>query len=131
NPMPKSPSAPIGLKIISGGQTGADRAALDVALRLGVPCGGWCPADRAAEDGAVPEHYPVTPLPAGGYAQRTERNVLESDGTVVLSYGEPDGGTKATIVYCNQHRRPCLVIDAEKTTVEEAARQLADFVVMQ
>jgi hypothetical protein len=68
------------LKVISGGQTGVDRGALDAALAAHFPCGGWCPADRKAEDGEVPEEYPVTPLRHGGYRARTRKNVEESDG---------------------------------------------------
>ena len=63
-------------KIISGAQTGVDRAALDAALRNNVPCGGWCPNGREAEDGAIPERYPVHELAEGGYDERTLKNVL-------------------------------------------------------
>ncbi|MDH3584808.1 MAG: putative molybdenum carrier protein, partial [Phycisphaerae bacterium] len=78
---------PSAIKIVSGGQTGADRAALDAALACGQPCGGWCPQDRAAEDGPIDPRYPLKELPGGGYRQRTHRNVIDSDGTVVLSFG--------------------------------------------
>jgi hypothetical protein len=70
------------LKIISGGQTGVDRGALDAALAVHFPCGGRCPAGRKAEDGTIPENYPVTALRRGGYRARTLKNVQDSDGTL-------------------------------------------------
>jgi len=73
------------LKIVSGGQTGADRAALDWAIRNGVPCGGWCPKGRRAEDGAIEAKYPLKESSSRSYLQRTEWNVGDSDGTVVFS----------------------------------------------
>ena len=72
------------LKIISGGQTGVDRAALDVALRRGVNCGGWCPVGRLDEFGKIPEQYPVQELQSGGFTERTLQNVKDSDGIVVI-----------------------------------------------
>lgn len=80
------------LKIISGGQTGVDRAALDVALELGLPCGGWCPRGRRAEDGVIAERYPLTETRSARYAVRTVRNVRAADGTLVLTRGQPSGG---------------------------------------
>lgn len=71
-------------KIVSGGQTGVDRGALDASLKSNFPCGGWCPGDRSAEDGTIPERYPLTPLPGGGFRQRTRQNVADSDGTLIL-----------------------------------------------
>jgi hypothetical protein len=117
------------MKIISGGQTGVDRAALDVALSLGVPCGGWCPADRSAEDGIIPARYPVTELPDGGYRERTAGNVRESDGTLIIHPGLPlQGGTKATADFCVEMKRPVMLIDASRSSSAEGAGQLADFV---
>lgn len=97
--------------IVSGGQTGVDRAALDTALELGVPCGGWCPTRRKAEDGRIPEHYPLTELPGGGYPERTERNVLDSDGTLILARGPLAGGTRLTADLARKHGKPVLVVD--------------------
>jgi predicted Rossmann fold nucleotide-binding protein DprA/Smf involved in DNA uptake len=93
-------------KIISGGQTGVDRAALDAALAAGIALGGWCPKGRLAEDGPLPEHYPLEQTPRRSYRQRTEWNVRDSDGTLVLYWGELQGGTLATVKLADQYRRP-------------------------
>ena len=73
-------------KIVSGGQTGVDRGALDAALAVGFPCGGWAPGNRMAEDGIIPKKYRLMVLPKGGYRERTRRNVVDSDGTAILFY---------------------------------------------
>jgi len=101
-------------KIVSGGQTGVDRAALDVALERGVPCGGWCPRGRRAEDGPLPERYPLHETPREEYAQRTEWNVRDSDGTLVLTRGEPTGGTALTVELAERLGKPCLVVDLNR-----------------
>jgi hypothetical protein len=98
-------------KIISGGQTGVDRAALDVALELGIPCGGWCPKGRRAEDGRIPDHYPLQEASSSEYPVRTQLNVEDSDGTLVLSLGSPVGGTALTIKLAKKFRKPYLLID--------------------
>ena len=115
-------------KIISGGQTGVDRGALDAALAAQFPCGGWCPADRKAEDGPILERYPVTPLAQGGYRGRTLKNVQDSDGTVILAPGELSGGTRLTREWCRQHGKPHLVVDAAVMTEEGAAEVVLRFV---
>ena len=84
-------------KIVSGGQTGVDRGALDAALAAEFPCGGWCPADRSAEDGPIPARYPLIPLARGGYRERTRQNVVEGDGTAILFHGVLGGGTLLTL----------------------------------
>ena len=99
------------LRIISGGQTGVDRAALDVALELGLPCGGTCPKGRRAEDGAIPDRYPLLESPDTEYLTRTERNVIDSDATLVLTDGPPHGGTALTIELATRHELPCCVIN--------------------
>jgi Circularly permutated YpsA SLOG family len=116
-------------KIVSGGQTGVDRAALDAALASQFPCGGWCPADRSAEDGIIPATYPVTPLPDGGLRKRTRQNVTDSDGTLIvcdprLTAGELTGGTQLTWRVAKEHGRPLLVIDASKFPVASAAEAI-------
>ncbi|WP_081621778.1 putative molybdenum carrier protein [Thioalkalivibrio sp. ALE11] len=102
-------------KIVSGGQTGVDRAALDVARDLGVPCGGWCPADRCAEDGVIPERYPVDPLATGGRHKRTEWNVRDSDGTLILTIGALTGGSLLTRNLARKHKKPYLIVDLDSS----------------
>ena len=99
--------------VVSGGQAGVDRAALDAASELGVPCGGWCPKGRKAEDGPIEPRYPLKDTPTDDYAQRTEWNVRDSDGTLVVARGAPTGGTAQTIAFASCLKKPCLVVDLE------------------
>lgn len=96
--------------IVSGGQTGVDRAALDVALALGLPCGGWCPRGRRAEDGAIDTSYPLTETPLATYLQRTTWNVRDSDATLVLLRRGPSGGTRATIRLARRRGQRCRIV---------------------
>ena len=116
------------LKIISGGQTGVDRAALNVALKFGTECGGWCPAGRLDEFGEIPDHYPVQELRAGGFTERTFENVKDSDGTVIIYFGELRGGTEQTLRFCLELCRPHQLIDASIFATEGAAKLIDDFV---
>jgi hypothetical protein len=116
------------LKIISGGQTGVDRAALDVALRHGIECGGWCPAGRLDEFGKIPDQYPVQELQSGGFAERTLQNVKDSGGTVVIYPDELRGGTKQTVRFSVDLKRPHQLINASKLSTEDAAKLIAEFV---
>jgi putative molybdenum carrier protein len=100
-------------KVISGGQTGVDRAALDVAIELGIPVGGWCPRGRRAADGTIPTAYPLAETPSDRYPQRTEWNVRDSDGTLVLHTGRPRGGTALTLRLAGRAGKPCLGIDLD------------------
>jgi putative molybdenum carrier protein len=113
-------------KIDSGGQTGADRAALDWALERGVPCGGWCPKGRKAEDGPIDPKYPLKETPSASYIQRTERNVRDSDATILFSV-EPtfSGGSKRTMEFGRKHKKPRLHL---YPGVSEAADKLRVFV---
>ncbi len=99
------------LRIVSGGQTGVDRAALDVALALGLPAGGWCPQGRRAEDGVIDPRYPLTQTPLAKYAQRTAWNVRDSDGTLVLRFDDPSPGTNLTIEKAHALEKALLLID--------------------
>jgi hypothetical protein len=139
------------LKIISGGQTGVDRAALDVALRHGIECGGWCPAGRLDEFGKIPDRYPVQELEQGNkegrsldrpggletaapwekpdiFAKRTLQNVKDSDGTVIIYQLKLRGGTEQTVRFCLELKRPHELIDASKISAEDAAKLIGDFV---
>lgn len=98
-------------RLISGGQTGVDRAALDVALEVGIPCGGWCPRGRRAEDGRIPARFPLQECSSRNYAVRTRLNVVESDGTLILTRGSLSGGTALTDSIARELGKPCLVID--------------------
>ena len=108
-------------KIVSGGQTGVDRAALDVARRHDIPHGGWCPRGRRAEDGEIPGYYMLSETPLEEYSQRTEWNVRDSDGTLIITRGEPSGGTALTVDQARQYDRPLLFcdLDREPQPVEE------------
>ena len=113
---------------MSGGQTGVDRAALDVALRRGVNCGGWCPVGRLDEFGKIPEQYPVQELQSGGFTERTLQNVKDSDGTVVIYPGELRAGTEQTVRFSVELKRPYQLIDASKLSAEDASELIAEFV---
>lgn len=98
-----------GIIIISGGQTGADRAALDFAINHSIPHGGWCPKGRKALDGPLEAKYQLQETPSGEYLQRTEWNVRDSDATVVFTLAEKvTGGSKKTLDFAKKHKKPCL-----------------------
>ena len=119
-------------KIVSGGQTGADRAALDAALELGLAVGGWVPKDRWAEDGAVPAHYPnLCEAESGDPAVRTALNVRDSDATVVLSHGKPSGGSALAMEVANRIGRSVVHIDLSVMSVPDAARQLREWLAIE
>ncbi|MBF0123732.1 MAG: putative molybdenum carrier protein [Magnetococcales bacterium] len=98
-------------RIVSGGQTGVDRAALDFAIHHHIACGGWCPRGRLAEDGTIPECYPLQEAHSRRYAERTRLNVMDSDATLILHRGALRGGTALTWRFAKQHHKPCLVIN--------------------
>jgi hypothetical protein len=115
-------------KIVSGGQTGVDRAALDAALAASFPCGGWCPAGRKAEDGVIPEKHPVVVWPGSGYRPRTLKNVRDSDGTLILFTRLLSTGTKLTRDLCVREKKPFLLLDASQVTVERAVSAVLQFI---
>lgn len=110
-------------KIISGGQTGVDRAALDVARDVGIERGGWCPKGRLAEDGPIPDEYPLQETESSVYEERTEKNVVDSDGTLILTVGRPTGGTAYTIACAQRHGKPYHVVDLEANQDPSPTRQ--------
>jgi hypothetical protein len=110
------------MQLISGGQTGVDRGALDAAMELGIPHGGWCPRGRLAEDGPIPERYQLRESHAAEYPVRTEQNVLQSDATLILCRGRPTGGTELTLRLAQQHGRPHFVVDLDRTPDPAAVR---------
>lgn len=101
------------VKIVSGAQTGADRAALDWAIKGGLPHGGWCPKGRLAEDGTLDSRYVLQETESEGYRQRTKRNVADSDGTLILNAGELSDGSLATLRFAERLGKPCLVVQLE------------------
>lgn len=123
--MPRKPrrAAERPEKIVTGGQTGVDRGALDAAIALGIPHGGWCPRGRLAEDGRIPPHYRLTETDSPEYRVRTERNVVDSDGTLILCRGQPAGGTELTRQLAQRHRKPCLVVDLDQPPSPERIRR--------
>jgi hypothetical protein len=115
-------------KIVSGGQTGVDRGALDAAIAVAFAGGGWCPGDRMAEDGVIPRRYPLTPLPNGGYRERTGLNVVDRDGTAILFYESLSGGTRLTRNLCALLDRPYVLVDARQLGEMEAVAAVEKFV---
>ncbi|MCF7675560.1 MAG: putative molybdenum carrier protein [Akkermansiaceae bacterium] len=116
-------------KLISGGQTGADIAALDVALRHRFPHGGWCPKGRKSLVGPIPAQYRLIETPSSDYLQRTEWNVRDSDGTVVFTLAaEVTGGSLKTIVFAKKHKKPCLHLPRDGGSLFAPALQLQEFV---
>jgi len=116
------------VRIVSGGQTGVDRGALDAALAAEFACGGWCPKDRNAEDGPIPDKYPMTLLAGGGHRQRTVRNVLDSEGTAILFNQSLSGGTLYTHDVCRRERKPYIVLDATQISESAAAATIVRFI---
>jgi putative molybdenum carrier protein/uncharacterized protein DUF6794 len=111
-------------KIISGGQTGADRAALDFALEWNITHGGWIPKGRRAEDGKLPEKYRLKEMDSTDYARRTEQNVIDSDATLIFSHGNLTGGSLLTRKMTLKHGRPRLHVDLQKTNSFGAAQAI-------
>ena len=115
-------------KFISGGQTGADRAALDFAIKMDLLHGGWIPKGRLAEDGPLPPEYHLKEMRTRIYAKRTEKNVVDSDGTLIVSHGKLTGGSQYTMDMAILHEKPWLHIDLTEQSVLEAAQKAIDWV---
>lgn len=116
-------------KIISGGQTGADRAALDVAIKLGILHGGWVPKGRKTESGTLPNRYQLQEMGTSSYADRTEENVLDSDGTLIFSHGKLTGGSELTFKLAKKHDRPWLHVDLDRFNTFDAAHLINSWIV--
>ncbi len=108
-------------QIISGGQTGADQAALDVAIKCDLPHGGWILKGRLSENGPLPEKYDLQELPTAEYAMRTEKNVRDADWTLILSHGDLTGGSKLTQEFAEKHKKVSLYFDFNHTPEFETA----------
>jgi len=105
-------------KIISGGQTGVDRAGLDFAIENQIPHGGYCPKGRKTEDGKIPNNYNLIETATSNYKERTEENLIESDGTLIINKGKLNGGTLLTANLCKKHKKLLFIIDLDSITVE-------------
>lgn len=116
------------LRIISGGQTGVDLAALDAAITCGLPHGGWVPHDHTNEAGLIPPSYSLTPLPMGGYRQRTRKNVEDSDGTLIIYRNEILGGTLKTANICAQEGKPMLKLDLVRKKTDDFTFLVSSFI---
>jgi hypothetical protein len=116
------------VKIISGGQTGADRAAIDFAIKYNIPHGGWIPKGRKAEDGRLPDHYQLQEMPTPGHSKRTKQNILDSDGTLIVSHGFLTGGSALTEFLAEEHKKPCLHIDLNLLSMQEAAQIISKWI---
>ncbi len=110
-------------RVVSGGQTGVDRAALDVALELGIPCGGWCPRERRAEDGVILWRYPLREADSPKYALRTRLNVRDSDGTLILHRGPLSGGTALTLRLARALDKPVFTVDLDHPPEMDSVRE--------
>ena len=108
-------------KVISGGQTGVDRAALEAALACSLSIGGWCPKGRRAEDGVIPARYPLTEAASSNYAVRTRLNVRDSDATLIVTLGMLDGGTQLTAKLAESARKPFFIVRAHEAAGQDAA----------
>ncbi|PHQ35784.1 putative molybdenum carrier protein [Rhodopirellula bahusiensis] len=127
-PAPQSTDAFKPLWIISGGQTGVDRGALDAAIELDLPHGGWCPAGRIAEDGRIPDRYMLQEHASRHYPDRTEQNVIDTDATLILYRDRISGGTALTKRICRRETRPFLAVDlaSPKTAAKRIRTWLQD-----
>ena len=119
-----SPRTQLVPRIVSGGQAGADRAALDWAIRNGVPHGGWCPRGWTAEDGVLPAKYELREAESPDYRWRTRQNVIDSDATLILNIGALDGGTLETAKFAKSFGKPHLILQLDGGVRNEDVQQL-------
>lgn len=114
-------------KIVSGGQTGVDRAALDWAIRHGIPHGGWCPRGRIAEDGVLDGCYALRETESKGYRQRTRQNVVDSDATLILNIGVLSDGSLTTLRFAERLGRTCLVVQIDLEAAPAAVGRVREW----
>jgi len=114
-------------RIITGGQTGADRGGLDAAIECGIPHGGWCPKGRKAEDGVIPDKYQLLELGSKDYLKRTEQNVIDSDATLVFTLGRLSGGSLRTVEFAHSHEKPWMHIDVNTWDRGGIVKQIVDW----
>ncbi len=115
-------------KVVSGAQSGSDRAGLDAALAMNIEIGGWCPKGRRAEDGPIPARYPLTETSSARYEDRTLLNIEDSDGTVIFTRGPVDGGSALTQNSLVEQAKPFLHIDLDGFSKESATTAVAQFI---
>ncbi|MGA8180016.1 MAG: putative molybdenum carrier protein [Desulfobacterales bacterium] len=116
-------------KIISGGQVGADQAALDAAIKCKFPHGGWIQRGKKTQTGILPEKYHLIEMTVSGYKERIEQNVIESDGTVIISHGNLSGGADYSRKMAKKHRRPCLHIDLSHTPAAISSSEINTWII--
>ena len=109
------------MKIISGGQTGADRAALDYAIEFNILYGGWVPKGRKTEDGTLPDKYKLQEMPTSDYSKRTEKNIHTADGTLIVSHGRLTGGSALTQFISEKRDKPFIHVDFNRMSIDEAS----------
>ncbi len=125
NLTPKRPKSHLPVTILSGGQTGVDRAALEVAMAIGIGHGGWCPAGRLSEDGSIPSRYELWETDSREYPVRTEQNVIDSDATLILYEGRLKGGTLLTQRICRRLQKPQLSVRIDHANVDQVRNWLS------
>ena len=116
-------------KIVSGGRIGADQAALDVAIKMGIPHGGWIQKGRKTQRGILPEKYQLKEMPISGFKERIEQNVIDSNGTVIISHGNLTGGAEYSQKMAEKHQRPCLHIDLNQTPADMAGSKINTWII--
>jgi len=115
-------------KIVSGGQTGADIGGLDAAMYCKIPHGGWCPKGRKQEKRkSIPEKYQLIEMTTGDYLKRTEANIVDSDATLIFTYGAPTGGSLRTVDFCNKHNKPVLCVDLEALSRKDVVEMVKNW----
>jgi hypothetical protein len=116
------------MKVISGGQTGVDQAGLDAAIALDIKHGGFCPRNRRSEKGPIPKKYELEELATFSYVDRTKQNIVDSDGTLIVTEGDLNGGTLMTKEFCVTSSKPLWVVDLKSASIDDLIRNFITFV---